>query len=462
MSRSQLSLVGAFVVVGVLLFTVGIFMIGSRRLLFTDHFEVIADFSNVTGIQVGTRVRVGGLDAGEVLQVQIPPSPDERFTVGMRVREDLHPLVRTDSIAAVLTDGLLGNVFIQIREGSAAAPIVEPGGPLRGVDAIEVADLIAEGRNTFRSLAGEFTALRQDFGETVDLLGNTVRTTTRLLEDVGNDVRVTSTMSALFMDEARSVAADTRYIIGNLRAGEGTLGKLIHDDALYDRATGIAAEMEGTLKAVRGASTHAESILADFRDPGGPRDQIWTELRDVIGTAQDAMTDLAENTEALKHNWLFRGFFNDRGFFNLDAMTVAEYRELAGRDTYATLRVWIDAQGLFHTAAEGTEELSDAGRQRLDSAMSDFLRYPRNSPLIVEGYASDGQRADQYRRSDTRASLVRDYLVDVFGRVASLTGTMPIGAEAAGSPQGDGTWNGVALTLLVRPDQAPAAHAESN
>ena len=201
MSRSQLSLVGAFVVVGVLLFTVGIFMIGSRRLLFTDHFEVIADFGNVTGIQVGTRVRVGGLEAGEVLHVQIPPSPDERFTVGMRVREDLHPLVRTDSIAAVLTDGLLGNVFIQIREGSAAAPIVEPGGPLRGVDAIEVADLIAEGRNTFRSLAGEFTALRQDFGETVDLLGNTVRTTTRLLEDVGNDVRVTSTMSALFMDE---------------------------------------------------------------------------------------------------------------------------------------------------------------------------------------------------------------------------------------------------------------------
>ncbi len=462
MSRTQLSLVGTFVVVSVLLFAIGIFMIGDRRLLFTEHFEVNADFGQVTGIQVGTRVRVGGVDAGEVLEIRIPPSPTERFNVGMRVREELHSLVRTDSVAAVLTDGLLGNVFIQIREGSEAAPVVEPGGALQGIDAIEVADLIAEGRETFRVLAGEFIQLRQNFGETVDLLGDTVRTTTLLLDDVGNDVRVTSTMSALFMDEARAVAADSRQIMSNLRAGRGTLGKLMTDEALYDRATGIASEMEGTIKAARSATEHAEAMLGDFRDPGGPRDQIWTELRDVVGTAQDAMSDLAENTEALKHNWLFRGFFNDRGFFNLDAMTVAEYRELARRDTYTTLQIWVDAKGLFTSAADGTEALSDDGRQRLDSAMSDFLRYPRDSPLIVEGYASAGQRGDQYRQADRRASSVRDYLVDVFGRVSSLTGTMPIGADASGSPRGDGTWDGVALTLFVRPDSLPVVRAESD
>ena len=132
MSRVQLSLVGTFVVAGVLLFAVGIFMIGDRRLLFAQHFEVGADLGNVTGIQVGTRVRVGGVDAGEVLAIGIPGSPAERFQVGMRVREDLHSLVRTDSIATVLTDGLLGNVFIQIRAGSADAALVEDGGTLRG------------------------------------------------------------------------------------------------------------------------------------------------------------------------------------------------------------------------------------------------------------------------------------------------------------------------------------------
>ena len=452
MSRAQLSLVGAFVVVGVLLFTVGIFMIGDRRMLFDEQFEVSADFGNVTGIQVGTRVRVGGFDAGEVLTIRIPASPTGRFQVGMRVREELHSLVRTDSVAAVLTDGLLGNVFIQIREGSDAAMIVAEGGTLRGMDAIEVADLIAEGRDTFRTLASEFIELRQNFGQTVDLLNDTLETTTTLLNDVGNDVRTTTTMSAQFVDEARGIAADGRQILNRVREGEGTLGMLLTDDALYAHATSIAAEMETTIQAARGAAEHVESILGDVRKPGGPQEAIWTDLRQVVTTAQNAMSDLAENTEALKHNWLLSGFFNSRGFFNLDAMTLEEYRELAGRDTYATLTIWIEADRLFSVDPDGTESLTEDGRERLDSAMAEFLRYPRNSPLVIEGYATDGQRGSQYVQSEARATLARDYLVDVFGRVSTLTGTMPVGADAIGSPSGDGRWDGVALTLFVRPE----------
>ena len=452
MSRVQLSMVGTFVVAGVLLFAVGIFMIGDRRLLFADHFEVTADFGNVTGIQVGTRVRVGGLDGGEVLSIGIPGSPAERFEVGMRVREDLHSLVRADSVAAVLTDGLLGNVFIQIRAGSGQSALVGDGGTLRGIDAIEIADLIAEGRNTFRTLTTEFTELRQHFGQTIDLLGETVAGTTLLLNDVGNDIRATSTMSALFMDQARGIAADGREIFSDVRDGRGTLGKLLTDDTLYTRATGIAAEMESTLQAARGATEHVESILGDFREPGGPRDEIWSDLRTVIGTAQNAMSDLEENTEALKRNWLFSGFFNRRGFFNLDAMTLAEYRELTGQDTYATLQIWLQVDQLFTVNPGGSEELSESGRQRLNSAMAELLQYPRDSPIVVEGYATQGARDEQYLSAEERATGVRDYLVDVFGRVSTLTATMPVGADAVGSPSGDGRWDGVALTIFVRPD----------
>ena len=454
MSQKQLASVGAFVVVGVLLFAVGIFMIGDRRMLFTEYFEVNADFGLVTGIQVGTLVRVAGVEAGEVLRIGLPSSPMGRFVVRMRVRDDLHPLVRTDSVAAVLTDGLLGNVFIQIRQGTDAAEIVESGGTLRGIDAIEVADLITEGRDTFRTLASEFIELRQDLGATVDILGETVQTTTLLVNDVGNDVRAISTMSALFMDQARALADDSRQIFDDLRAGRGTVGKLLTDDELYVRATGIAAEMEATLTAARGASENVEAMLSDFR-AGGQSSRLWAEVSDVLGTAQNAMSDLAENTEALKHNWLVRGFFDDRGFFNLDAMTLAEYRELVRRDVYETLRIWVEAENLFSVSPDGVETLTESGRRRLDSAMGEFLRYPRNSPLVVEGYATAGQRGDQYRSSDYRADIVRDYLVDTFGRVTTLTGTMPVGSEAVGSPRGNDTWDGVALTLFVRPDAMP-------
>jgi len=183
--------------------------------------------------------------------------------------------------------------------------------------------------------------------------------------------------------------------------------------------------MRGTLTATRGASEHVEALLADFREPGGAREVLWTELSGVLGTAQNAMADLEENTEALKRNWLFRGFFSDRGFFNLDAMTLAEYYELRARDTYEILQIWVEADRVFEVT-DGVETLSDDGRARLDTAMSEFLQYPRDSPLVVEGYATAGGRSDQYRLADCRSDVVRAYLVDVFGRVATLTGTMPV------------------------------------
>ena len=132
MSQSKLAFVGAFVAGGILLFAVGLFLIGDRRLLFSDQFELNAEFGRVTGVQVGTKVRTAGLDAGEVLELQLPSSPSDRFVVRMRVLEELRPLVRADSIGNIQTDGLVGAAFIQISRGTDDAPMVSPGDTIAG------------------------------------------------------------------------------------------------------------------------------------------------------------------------------------------------------------------------------------------------------------------------------------------------------------------------------------------
>src|SRR5262249_9488366 len=92
------------------------------------------------------------------------------------------------------------------------------------------------------------------------------------------------------------------------------------------------------------------------------------------------------------------------------------------------------------------------GRRRLDSAMADLVRYPRDSPLVVEGYAESFSGQVPYLRSVDRAQLVRDYLVTRFRRQTTLTDIMPMGETAVGSPRGDNLWSGVALALFVRND----------
>ena len=454
MGSPRLALVGAFVIGGLLLFAVGLFMIGDRRLLFTEHFEAVADFGNVNGVEVGSSVRLSGLAAGEVTSLTLPAAPGGRFLVRMRIREDLGPLVRTDSVAAILTDGLLGAAFIELRSGSPDVPQVADGGTIRGVDAVQIADLITEGRETFRVVADEMVAMQSRAQETFDDLGATVNATTNLIRDVGADVREVSSASVLFVDSARGVMDEARSLVEGVAEGEGTAGRLLTDDTLYTHLTGLARETEATMQAVRGSAEEVEAMVNGWNQADSPAQQVLVDAGDVVTYARDAMADLAENTEAMKRNWLFRGFFSERGFYNLDEMTREEYRELSMDDRYTPLRIWLSADVLFEAAAEGGGiELRDGADRRLEEAMGELLDYPRNSPLVVEGYATAGGPGQQFREAQERASAVQAWLTRAFRRSAELTGTMPLGPDAPESPSGDGRWDGVALTLFAATEE---------
>ena len=439
MGSPRLALVGAFVIGGLLIFAVGLFMIGDRRLLFSEQFEMEADFGNVAGVEIGTSVRLSGLPAGEVIGIDIPDAPGGRFVVRMRVREDLHALVRTDSEAAILSDGLLGSAFIQLRAGSEAAPLVPDGGELRGIDAVEIADLIAEGRETFRIAANEMVAMRAELTDSFGGFEETIESTTRLIDGIGNDARRVTNASAGLVDETRGMVAEVRRVMGTVTSGQ-------------DAVESVLRETEGTMRAVRQSAEHVEDAIERFSGPDSATQRLLVEAGEVMGRARAAMADVADNTEALKRNWLFRGFFAERGFYNLDELTADEYRTLLGDDRYAPLRIWLAADRLFETDSEGGLALrADAGR-RIEEAMGELLQYPRNSPVVVEGYATDGEVGRRMLDALARAELVQRYVVRAF-RHAGGTGTMALGAEAAESPSGDGRWDGVALTVFADPEQ---------
>jgi len=111
MASFEKSAMGAFVIGGFLLFGVGLFLIGDRRLLFSDSGEYYSEFAQVSSLEVGAMVRVAGMNAGEVLEVQVPSAPEGKFRIKFSIVEKLHPIVRSDSVASLQTDGLLGNKY---------------------------------------------------------------------------------------------------------------------------------------------------------------------------------------------------------------------------------------------------------------------------------------------------------------------------------------------------------------
>jgi phospholipid/cholesterol/gamma-HCH transport system substrate-binding protein len=442
MARTRAAAVGAFVIGGLALFAVGLFMIGNRRMLFQDSFEVYAEFLKIAGLESGATVRVAGLDAGEVVSIHVPKGPTQPFRVRLRVREDLRPLIRLDSVASIQNDGLVGNKFVQVEAGTDQSPIAPEGGTIRSREPFDLADVLQRMSDTIDTVNTMVNDVKGSVDQAFGTLTAVAADTHALINDVGADARE-------IVESARKASADMDAIIAGVRAGRGTVGQLLVDDSLYRSAKNMAAEAEKAVGNVREASEQARAAIAEFRGSGGPVKGLTGDLQQTLVLARDVMSDLAEATEALKRNFFFRGFFNRRGYFDLDDVTVDQYRQgaLATGDR-RVLRLWLKTDRLFETNAAGQERLSDEGRARLDSAMSQFVRYPRTSPFVVEGYARRPTADERFLLSRRRAQLVRDYLVGKFGLDPNYVATMAMGDEADGSPEGE-RWDGVALAMFI-------------
>jgi hypothetical protein len=203
----------------------------------------------------------------------------------------------------------------------------------------------------------------------------------------------------------------------------------------------------------KGAIAEAKGAIGDFRSPSGPTQGLMSDMRVTLSQAREATADLADNMEAMKRNFLLRGFFNNRGYFDLNTISPADYRKgVLENGKRKAMRIWLGADVLFEQRPDGTEALTADGRSRIDSAMATFLKYLPANPLVIEGYATQGPVGERFQRSRTRAATVRDYVMSQYALRPQHTGSIALADEAKGSPSDD-RWDGVAVTLFLDRDE---------
>jgi phospholipid/cholesterol/gamma-HCH transport system substrate-binding protein len=464
MASKDKAAMGAFVIGGLLLFGLGLFLIGDRRMLFSKSANYYTEFAQVSALEAGAKVRVGGMDAGEIVEIRVPKGPGSKFRLKFRIVEKLFPVIRTDSIASIQTDGLLGNKFLQIDIGTTGpAPA---GCTLPSREPFEIGDLLAKIRETV-------TAIDMTVGIVKGDVTNATQTVAEAAVHVDQIIAAAQAPFNKFTAAASQMSEDVGAIIARVKAGEGTLGKLVNDDAIYNSVSASAKEVEQALANLRQTSTDVTELVSRFKSgevpadfertmknvsesserikvlvagfqplPGGG-EGIAGDLRATLGSAREAMFDLAENLEALKHSFFFRGFFKDRGFYDLDSLSPVEYQSKEFEKNVTKERAWVRQDELFLVKANGSEELSDPGRKKLDAMMANFLRFTKDRAVIVEGYAAAGTLDEQFLRSRERATKVRDYIVKKFTLRPGYVGIMPMGAVV-------GYGDGVALVLLKK------------
>src|SRR5437660_7568062 len=225
--------VGVFVITGLVLFALALFMIGDRQMAFTHRFTLYTEFSRVSGLQPGAIVRVSGAKAGQVKDIEVPNSPAKKFRVKMDITEDLHPLIRTDSVAAIQTEGLVGGVFLAIATGSEQAAKAPTDSTIPSQEPFEIADLLRQMSDTVKTVNATIDDMKDDVQYAVQTIAETVDNVDALISDVSDDVKTMASAGA-------RISGDVAEISDSIRSGRGTIGKLVNDDELFRRMNGIA------------------------------------------------------------------------------------------------------------------------------------------------------------------------------------------------------------------------------
>ena len=303
---ARLAGVGVFVLGGLALFALGLFMIGDRQMAFARKFTVYTEFTKVTGLQPGAVVRILGAKAGTITQILPPSTPSQKFRVRLDIAESLHALVRADSIATIETEGLVGGSYLGIGSGTDAAPPVGPDATIGSKEPFEISDLMQQMGDTIVKVNQTIDDMKGDVSSAVVAVADTMGNANALIIDVSGDVKMMAASGARIADDASRIAA-------GIRSGKGVIGKLMTDDELYTRATAIAEQTEQAATSARQVVELAKRTLEGFQAKDGPVQGITADLKQTLDGARTAMVGFNENMEALKRTFLVRGFFNGRG-----------------------------------------------------------------------------------------------------------------------------------------------------
>ena len=479
------SSIGVFVIGGLLLFGLGMFLIGDRHQMFGRHTEYYSNFVNIAGLTKGSKVRVAGMDAGEVTSIGVPDSPSSPFRVRWRIDVKLRGLVRADSVATIATEGVVGGTFMAVRAGSANSPQAGVLATIPAQEPIEIADLLVRGNTLLADADGMVKQLGGKVGGALD----TVTTTVSNVNDVVVGLKQGRGAAGMLLSDEEfanhlretvtSTTTDVNEIVADLKAGRGPAGMLLRDEAMAGQIRETVKNAQQASAGLSHASQQADALVSDLNTREIPKNaselvaslndtarqvnKVVSELakpdqngmnaganiRESLTNANAATANLVDDSEALKHNFLLRGFFRKRGYYSLSGISPDEYRRTPAFTNRANRRVWLSGSELFETGRNGEEKLSEKGKAMLDSSLTDNGDFAVADPIIIEGYWNGELPADQLGLSRSRAVLVREYLQVRFRLnqkdlgIVALRNSTPTGSKHS-------KWDGVCIVVLKK------------
>lgn len=451
---SRYVVVGLFIIAGLSLFTLGIFLIGNRHEAFSDHVLLYANLPSLDGIEKGSKVQVAGMDAGQVTKIDVPATPASPFRVQMRINEALHGLVRTDSIVTVDTQGVVGETFLTIHPGSSTTAEAPAESTLQSKAPVSISDLLTQGLDVMNDADTTMKEVKGKLDTALDGVSGTIGNANDLL--VG--LKQGRGPAGMFLRDER-LATQIRDTVSSVQSTSATLNQAsVRVNGLVEdlQKRQLAQKVDDTLIQIHSASAEANTTIQELHEslgqalgPDTDGTPAGQNISETLTNLNAATGNMAEDTEALKHNMFFKRFFDHRGYYNLASLSPEDYRRNRLFVNSNDHRSWLAADHLFRREPDGSEVLTSDGQKAIDDAVAAFGDLIFRYAVVVEGYANSTNSADELATSYARAQLVRVYLQARFPFEAKRLGVMALSATP---PPGLGheSWSGVCVLIAMK------------
>jgi len=302
---------GLFVLIGIILFIIGIFLIGAKNEMFMKTFPISATFANATGLKVGSNVRYNGVKVGIVKMVKLVN--DTIVQVDLQIEESKRGFIRNTAIASIVSDGLMGDKIIDIKSGKTE------GEPLKNNDFVQVQNplMTDEMLQTLSKTNANIKVITDNLKSLTSEIVSGNGTAQSLYKDtvMANNLRKSFSNLDAITSQVLDVSKSLKQVTNKIQNGNGALSEIINDTVLANNLSETMDKLKQTSDELIKASGSLTKTVEKANSGKGPINMLLSDttlsanVQQSMLNIKKASVGLDENMEALKHNFLTRGYF---------------------------------------------------------------------------------------------------------------------------------------------------------
>lgn len=306
--------VGIFVFLGLAILVAGILTLGGQKNTFEKKITVSAIFDDVGGLQQGNNVWFSGVKIGTVKKMTFHGG--SQVEVLMSIEKKAQQYIRKDAKARISSEGFIGNKLVVIYGGTMQAPMIAESDVLGVEKALSTDEIMATLQENNRNLLG----ITSDFKVISKRLSDGEGTIGKLLKDdaLMNNLQATAVDLKRASDHTERLTASISDYASKLQR-KGTLtNDLITDTVIFNRLRSTVAQLQQVSQTANDITNNVKEVTNQLSSGNSPAGvllndtQAAADLKATLSNLNAGTEKLDENMEALQHNFLLRGFFKKK------------------------------------------------------------------------------------------------------------------------------------------------------